>query len=68
MKENGELDRIQKNHKLDDPACGEAKRGESLGFKKLCLVFVIIGFGISASLIIFLAEILLGNTFKRKKT
>ena len=65
MKENGELDRIKKKNKIEEPRCGQSKNGEALGFRKLCLVFVIIVVGISASMVIFVGELIIGKLSKR---
>ena len=67
MKENGELDRIQKKNKIEEPRCGQSKKGEALGFRKLCLVFVIIVVGISASVVLFVAELIIGRLSKKDR-
>ena len=59
MKESGEMDKIERKHKLDARTCGGGGKGRTLGFKNIILVFCILGFGLLVSVVSFLVEIVI---------
>ena len=68
MIENGEIQRLFEKHGLNKQKksnCGGARKGQTLGFENILVVFIVLGCGILISLLILFVEFLIKYNFKQ---
>ena len=55
--ESGELERIHRKHRVEEPACNDPGKGKPIGFENILLVFLILGSGTFVSIVICILEV-----------